>query len=165
MTATPVQTKTAQRRPLRFESFEQMWAEVQRIAAAERDGRLRRTGNWTPGQTLGHLATWANFPYDGYPPTLRPPWLIKVILKTRKAKYLSGSLPAGVRIPKVDGGTVGTEDMSLDEGVARLQKAWARLLAGPPKIDNPIFGPLTHDEWKAINLRHAELHLGFLHPE
>ena len=30
---------------------------------------------------------------------------------------------------------------------------------------HPIFGKLTHDEWIAINLRHAELHLGFQVPE
>ena len=40
-----------------------------------------------------------------------------------------------------------------------------RLDARPPDAPNPIFGRLTHDEWKAINLRHAELHMGFLHPQ
>jgi len=53
---------------LRFSNHEDLWREIDRIAAADRAGRLRRTGNWTAGQTFGHLAAWTNFPYDGYPP-------------------------------------------------------------------------------------------------
>ena len=40
-----------------------------------------------------------------------------------------------------------------------------RLQAEAPTAPNVIFGQLTHEEWIAINLRHAELHLGFLIPE
>jgi len=36
-----------------------------------------------------------------------------------------------------------------------------RLRAGPPARPNVIFGPLTHDEWIQLHLRHAELHLSF----
>jgi hypothetical protein len=34
-----------------------------------------------------------------------------------------------------------------------------------PTAPSPILGTLTHEEWIAMHLRHAELHLGFLIPE
>ena len=52
--SSPVNTgKVADRRVLRFESIDQVLAEVDRLAAAERAGRLRRLGDWTLGQALG----------------------------------------------------------------------------------------------------------------
>lgn len=162
---TPVDTGTAEHRKLRFQSSAQMWAEIDRIVAAARAGRLRRTGNWEAGQILNHLAAWASFPYDGYPAKLNPPWFVRLLMKGKKKKYLYDGLPAGVRIPGVEGGTAATEPTSLDEGLARMRKAWDRLDRSPPTSPNPLFGPMSHDEWKAVHLRHAELHLGFLHPE
>ena len=69
--------KVAGRRTLRFESIDQMTAEVDRLVEAERAGRLRRVGNWTLGQTLGHLATWTEYAYTGAP--LKPPFFIRWI--------------------------------------------------------------------------------------
>ena len=165
MATTQIDTgKVTDRRQLRFETLDQVREDAERIAAAERAGRLRRTGNWTAGQTLGHLAAWINYAYDGYPPDLRPPWFIKLILRFQKNKFLRGPMPAGVRIPRVDGGTKGTEPLSLDEGLSRLRKAVDRLKAAPPAASSPVFGPMTHEEWRSNHLRHAELHLSFLHP-
>jgi hypothetical protein len=157
-------SKVTDRRNLRFNSPDDLWRDVDQIAAADRAGRLRRTGNWTTGQTFGHLAAWTSFPYDGYPPTLRAPWFVILILKGRKNKYLNQGLPAGVHIPKVPGGTAGIEPLALDEGLSRLRGAWDRLRKSPPSVPNPIFGPLSYQEWINLNLRHGELHLSFLHP-
>lgn len=161
----PVDTKSVKDfRKLSFGAPAVMWTEIERLAAAERAGTLRRTGNWTLGQILGHLATWIDFAYDGYPPELNPPWFIKLILKLQKKRFMRGPLPTGVRIPKVEGGTYGTEPLSLEEGLFRLRKSWERLDEAPPSHPNIIFGPMSHEEWKTVHLRHAELHLGFLLP-
>ena len=53
--------KVPGRRPLRFESIDQVLAEVDRLVEAERAGQLKRLGNWTLGQVLGHLAVWAEY--------------------------------------------------------------------------------------------------------
>jgi hypothetical protein len=55
--------------------------------------------------------------------------------------------------------------MPLDEALPRLQRVMDRLKVEVPTIPNELFGPLTHEEWIAINLRHIELHLGFFIPE
>ena len=160
---TTVNTKVADRRRLRFSTVDELLADVDRLVAAEKAGSLRRTGNWTAGQVFGHLATWTNFAYEGYP--FRPPWFIRWILRKKKAAYLRDGMPAGVRIPKVPNGTFGTELMGTEEGAKRLRGALLRLKSGePPKFDSPAFGKLNHEERIAMNLRHAELHLSFLHP-
>ncbi len=160
----PVDTgKVAGRRLLRFESIDQVTAEVDRLVEAERAGQLRRLGNWTLGQTLGHLATWAEYSYTGAP--LKVPFFIKWILRLRKQKFLFGPMRAGVRIPGVEGGTLAIEPLPLDEALARMRRVMERLKREAPTAPSAIFGPLKHEEWIAITLRHAELHLGFLIPD
>jgi hypothetical protein len=160
----PVDTaKVAGRRILRFESIDEMMAEVDRLVQAEKGGRLKHVGNWTPGQVLGHLAVWTEYSYTG--PPIKAPWFIKLIFRLRKRKSLYGPMRAGVKIPGVPGGTLAMEPMPLDEALERLQRVTERLKTEAPRVPNVIFGPLNHQEWIALNLRHAELHLGFLIPE
>ena len=151
------------RRPLRFNSIDEVILDVDRLVEAERKGRLKRLGNWTLGQTLGHLATWAGFAFTPNP--LKPPFFVRWIVRMRKSRYINESLPAGVRIPRVEGGTLGTKVISLEEGVRLYREALLRLKRDPPTQVNTLFGRLTHDEWINLNLRHAELHLGFMVPQ
>jgi hypothetical protein len=155
-------SKVANRRILRFNSIDELLLEVDRLAAAEHSGRLTRLGNWTLGQALGHLATWSEFIYNGVP--IKPPFFIRWIIRLQKRKFLASPLPAGVKIPNVAGGTLGTEPMSLDAGLARYQTSMHRLKVEPPLLPSPIFGKLTHEETIALALRHAELHLSFFAP-
>jgi hypothetical protein len=156
--------KVQDRRPLRYGSVDDVLADVDRIVAAERAGTLRRTGNWTAGQAMGHVAAWINFAYEGFP-MKPPPWFIRLILRRMKSKYLRGGLPSGVRIPKAEHGTYAVEPLATDEGASRLRTALQRLKSDEPaNYDSPAWGKMEHEERVAINLRHAELHLSFLHP-
>lgn len=151
------------RRSLRFATIDELLADVDRVVAADKAGTLRRTGNWTAGQVFGHLATWINYAYEGFP--IRPPWFIRWILRMKKAAYLRDGMPAGVRIPRVPNGTFGTEPLGTEEGAKRLRSALLRLKSGEPaKFESPAFGKMPLDERIALNLRHAELHMSFLHP-
>lgn len=153
------------RRTLRFETLDDVLADAEAVVAAEKRATLKQLGNWTPGRALAHLAAWANYPYDGYPPTLgRPSWFIRWILGLKKHSYIHHGLPAGVRIPKVEGGTVGADEVSGKEGLKRLQTALERMKNAPPTTPNLIFGSLSHREWMALQCRHAELHLSFFDP-
>jgi hypothetical protein len=95
---------------------------------------------------------------------LNPPFFIKWILRLRKQKFIWEPMAAGVKIPGVKGGTLNTEPMSTDEGLARFQRVMERLKKEPPTHPHNVFGQLTHEEAIAITLRHAELHLSFLVP-
>lgn len=161
----PIDTsKVTDRRELHFADLADIMRDAQACAAAERNGTLRLTGNWTLGQILGHLAFWMNAPYEGYPGLRKPPWIIKIILKFMKGKFIRGPMPKGVKIPKVEGGTLGRDVIPTDEAMRRLEAGIERLRKGPPTIPNIVLGPLTHHEWIKLNLRHSELHLGYAHP-
>lgn len=161
-----VNTKAAPRRTLRFNSLAELDAELARIEQADLAGRLSHTGNWTPGQILGHIAAWLEFAWNGYPPELRPPRLVRWILMRRKERYLRDGLPIGVRIPGLKDGTLGTDAMSTADGLARLRRALEPLRRGEDQpFDSPAFGKLSSADAIRANLRHAELHLGFLRYE
>jgi hypothetical protein len=149
-------------RRLQFDTVNVLRAEIDRIVAAERAGTLRRTGNWTAGQAFGHLAAWINFAYEGYP--MRVPWFIRPFIRRKLRQYLAGGMDAGVRIPRVEGGTYATEVLPTEEGAARLRAALDRMERELARYDSPAFGKLPEELRIKLNLRHAELHLGFLHP-
>jgi len=155
--------KVANRRLLHFDSIDQMLQEVDRLVAAERAGRLVQLGNWTLGQVLGHLATWSEFSYTGVP--LKPPFFIRWIVRFQKNKFLYKPMPSGVKIPGIEGGTLGIKPATLEEGLARFKSICQRLKTEAPTAPSPIFGRMTHDESIALSLRHAELHLGFFVPQ
>lgn len=163
--SAPIDTGKVHRRPLRFASIDDALAEIDRIVAADESGKLTKLGNWTAGQNLAHVAAWLDYGYSGFP-LKPPPWFIRVIIRMQKKKYLRDGFPSGVRIPNVENGTVGQDDVSTAEGAARLRRAFERLRSGePPKFDSPAFGPMSLEERIQLNLRHAELHLGFLQLE
>lgn len=157
-----IDTRKVKRRPLAFVTLKDAMREAEALAAAERAGRLRAKGNWTLGQTMGHLAFWVGCAFDGLPAEFRPPpWPVRTLLRLVRGQVLRGRMPAGFRIGGAAEGTFGIEPMSAEEGLARLRSAYTRLENGSPTKPNPVFGPLTPDQWRAIHLRHAELHLGF----
>lgn len=145
-------------RRLRFESIGEALAEAGRLVASERAGRLARCGNWPLGRMLGHLATWASFAFDGYPPALRASLVVRLVLRLIRKRALSGPMPLGFRIRGFPEGTAGLGPLPTEEGHRRFQAAMTRLRDNAPTIRNPIFGRLTHDQWIQLNLRHAELH-------
>ena len=152
--------KLTNRRKLRFSSIDEVFADVEKLLAAERAGNLARIGNWSFGQTLGHLAAWAGFCFDGYP--INPPKVIGWILRLRRNSFIRGAMPAGVHIPRVKGGTVAIEQLATEEGYSRFHRAFERLKSNCPPDRHPFLGKMTHDDWIALNLRHCELHLSFM---
>lgn len=159
-----VDTRTAPRRPLNFGSIADLRADLDRLERAHAAGTLEATGNWSPGQALGHLATWIGFAYTGPPRASIPAAPIRLMLRMTKRRWLSKTLPAGFRIPRVEGGTFGIEPLEFDEGIRRLRADLMRLESEPPPPRHPLFGRMTHQEWIQLHLRHAELHMGFLKP-
>lgn len=145
---------------LRFETLPAANAYAEQLAAAAELAPLASRGKWSLGQALGHLAYWANAPFDGYPAAPKPPLPIRLILKLFRNRILNVGMAKGVKIPGAPGGTYGTDDMPTHEGLSRLHSAFTRIDERDPAMPNPLFGPMSHAEWKKINLRHAELHLG-----
>lgn len=158
----PIDTRQARRRQLRCESIPEVLEEVARIQAAAERGELHTSGNWTAGQIMTHVAAWIEYGYEGYPIS-PPPWFVRWILRWQLKKYLRDGMPAGARIPGIEGGTLGMEELPATEAADRLAAAFQRLETDEPApYDSPAFGAMTHEDRIQLNLRHAELHLGFL---
>ena len=154
-----------QRRQLRLETLDDLLAEVDRVLEADRAGRLKAVGNWTPGQILGHIAAWIEYGYDGYPMP-KPPWFVRLLARWHFKKMLRDGMQPGFSIPGVEGGTYGIDDMPTDEAAERLRAAVRRLQAGEPaRYHSPAFGAISEEDRVQLTLRHAELHLSFLVPE
>ncbi|MFO0829754.1 MAG: DUF1569 domain-containing protein [Phycisphaerales bacterium] len=159
-----VDTKSVtDRRSLTLNSLQDLRREVERIAASERSGKLRRSGNWSAGQSFHHLATWMGYSYTG-PPGPKPPWLLRLMGPVIKRRFLTKGVPAGFRMRNVEGGTYGSEPRSLDEGTREILAAIERLGRERLPDRHALFGRMTPDEWIRLHLKHAELHLSFLHP-
>jgi hypothetical protein len=164
-TATPVNTKTANRREVRYLTIDDLLRDMDKVIASEKAGTLTRTGNWTPGQVFNHLATWIDYGYQGFPPKAHPPFFIRWLLMMKKKKMIRNGMPLGVKIPGIKDGTLGCENCSTEIGAAKLLASLARLKNREPvKFESPAFGPMSDDERIAFQLRHAETHMGFLHP-
>jgi len=158
---TEIDTRqVARRRTLHFESLNEVMADVEKLAAAQEQGKLRCLGNWSPGQNLGHLASWVDYSYDGVP--FKVPFIAKIVMRPMKNRFLHKPMRPGSRIPKLPGGTAGIDPLSFEEGLTRFRKNFTRLKSEAPQRPHVVFGNLTHEEWICQHLRHAELHLSFM---
>lgn len=158
-------TRKAFRRDLAFESLEQLEAELDRLRRAHHAGTLRTSGNWSPGQILGHLAKWIAWDLDDdFPFTV--PWLVRVIAGRFKNRLAERPFKPGWNFKPKTGDLGGDPDYSFEEGWDRLQNQLDRLRAGETlACDNPVLGPITHEQGLRMQLNHCALHLGFLHPD
>ncbi len=147
------------RRVLRFASIEQMLADADALAVSERAGQLRCAGTWRLGQAMHHLASWADYAYDGLP--IKIPLALRIMFRPMKQRAIHKPMPAGLRIPRIPAGTLAIVQEPLDTALPRFHQSFDRLQSEAPTLPHPIFGPLTHDEWINLNLRHCELHLSF----
>ena len=153
----PVNTKkVVGRRELRYESYSDLAADAQRLAATTH----RTLGNWTLGQILLHTAQAIDSSIDGAGFALPLPlrWVMTFLMKRR---FLNRSLPAGFKtspqfIPS---------ETSVEEGLAALRRAIERQATTTERANHPAFGSISQKEWDDFNLRHAEMHMSFVVPE
>src|SRR3954466_16310279 len=122
------------RRELRFETMSGAIRDAEMLAEAEGRGALRANGNWELGQAIGHVATWARFPLDGYPPMPRPPWFIRMMVPFVKGPFLNKGLAPGANIGNLPNGTFGTEPMETPVAIQRLREAFNRLEEQAPTV-------------------------------
>ncbi len=82
-----------------------------------------------------------------------------------KKKLIAGAMPPGMKLPPNFAAAVIPEPTSIEEGLAELRAAIARLEQEPHRARKPLFGNLTKEEWNRIHLNHAKLHMSFLVPQ
>lgn len=156
-----VNTKTAPgRRDLRFDSYDELLSDAQKLA----DGEVMLVGNWTLGQIFQHLATAYNGSIDGL--NFKVSWIIKVMARLlMKKKFLYGQMPSGFQIPEKNRAEFVPEDStSIETALAALKAAVHRLQTESQRVVHPVLGELSRDEWDNWHWRHAEMHMSFAVP-
>ena len=159
----PSNTPPGGRRVLHFDRLDEVTADVRKLVEADHRQSLRQAGSWTFGQTLGHLASWVNYGYDGVP--VKIPFFVPWIMRPLKRFVLNRPMKPGARIPRVPGGTLAIEVISTEAAIPQFFEAFDRLAKSRPTQPSPLFGPMSHEEWIKLHLRHSELHLSFLIPD
>ena len=148
----------ARRRSLRFRDASEVIDEVTRLQISGHESR----GNWSLAQVVEHLARGIDCSYEGFDFTV--PWLAQVVLgRLVKRRFLYDSMPSGYQF-RSETVLVPSSDTNLDRAVEHLRRSFDRLQWDPPTKPHPLLSKLTHQEWQALALRHAELHLSFVHP-
>jgi hypothetical protein len=153
------------KRQLKFNNTDELMAEVRSL---NENGYLSN-GNWTLGQTCGHLANWMRYPLDGYP--VAPPpiraifWVMKkTVGPGMKRKILAegfkgGMMTAPESVPQPD-------ELSDQQGVDQLQEVVDRVNAYDRELlPSPLFGEMDKPMHVTVTLLHAEHHLGYLEPK
>lgn len=162
----PVDTTAAARRTLRFASPAEVLADLDRLEAAHREGRLRSTGNWDAGTNFRHLAIPIQRSMDGFEESAVPLWR-KVVgrLLLRPIVLRVESFKPGIRLDRRTEAFL-WQATPFDDGLAMLRTQVSRWIGGVRMTHpHPAFGPMTHDQWASFHLKHCALHLGFLIPQ
>ncbi len=147
------------RRTLRFATLDDVLADIQQWEGTS----VKSLGNWSVGQILAHLAIPINGAIDGM--KFRPAWYIRWIARCFKKRFLYGRMPAGFKLPKAAESELIPPPTSTEDGIAALRTAIARIQQDGHRVEHPILGKLSRDEWDAVNLRHCEMHMSFIVPE
>ena len=148
----------AGRRELRFETYDDLLAEVERLAA----GDVRLLGNWSLGQNIAHLSRVMIASLDGFPFSANP--LMRFFARLLfKKKFLTKPLPAGFQASPSAGALMPGETSS-DEGLGEMRAAIQRCKGESGRVMHPFLGDLSLPQWEMFHLRHAEMHLSFVQP-
>ncbi|MFG0257891.1 MAG: DUF1569 domain-containing protein [Phycisphaerales bacterium JB043] len=163
-----INTKTAPHRELTFNSPQEILDELDLLEAANNAGTLVHSGNWSPGQILEHCAKLPLMGLDG--PLFKGPLLIRLLLKFPpiRKKALNGEMSRGIQLKGPPAkALVPPDTTTFEQGLSNMRAQLKRLINGETMTHpSAIFGPLTHDQWIALNNKHCAMHFGFMsYPE
>jgi peptidoglycan/xylan/chitin deacetylase (PgdA/CDA1 family) len=157
------------RRQIHLQSPSDLLAEVDRIQASASVGSVRPSGNWTAAQAFQHLAKFIEYSFDGFP--FRYPWPYRVVVwLIRRVSWswlLKLTFRPGFTNPPVVARAVDPDAaVTLEHAGQSLRRQIRRILDGERMVQrSPTGEPVSHEQWVEAHLRHAELHLSFLHLE
>ena len=158
--ATIDPTKVTGRRELRYDTYDDLLADAERMASQE----VKTLGNWSYPQVLDHLAKSLNKMIDG--PGFMLPMPMRFIMRlTMMKKMVNETFDPGFKFPA----SVAKDfdpDPTIETGAAieSLRAAIERVKADPTRAKHPGFGTITTRGWDQFQLRHCEMHMSFVQP-
>ncbi len=154
------------RRTLRFQNFSESVADARDLLAR---GYLQ-LGKWNLSQTLGHLSDWLRFPVEGYPSA---PFPLNFVLWGMKITIGPGMRRKIIRNQEFSSGkptmpsTVKAADQQTDaQAMAEFERVVAQFESHSGSWHaSPLFGNMTRNEHRELQLLHVAHHLSFLIPK
>ena len=152
---------SSNRRELSFADLNEVVAEVERLAA----GEVTTSGNHTFTEIVEHLAITHDMT-TGKVVGPKPPFFMRLLMPFMKGMIVNDKpLKAGFKLPdKAEAFFWPKTDKSLADAITHLKESVERYQTQGPLPKHPMFGKLTEEQNLNMNLRHAALHLGFVHP-
>ncbi len=154
-------TAPTARRELHYATLDEFQADVEHVAA----GKYRTVGSWSYPQILDHLSRTMVCSLEGF--GFKAPWIIRTLIAPLvKNSFLTKPMKAGFKLPrKLAAALLPTGDLTLPAALEQIRTAIRRCKDETPTVGHPAFGKLARQEWTALYLRHAELHMSFVVPE
>lgn len=159
--AAPIDTaKVKGRRQVRYESYDDLLADAERMAGLE----VRTLGNWSYGQILDHLARSIHAMIEG--PGFSMPMPMRFIMRQlMMKKMVHQELPPGFKFPvKVSDRFTPPEGAQVEPSLDALREAVARVKSTDQRGLHPAFGTVKTSDWDSFQLRHCEMHMSFVQP-
>ena len=149
----------AEHRKLRFKSMDEAMAEAERLAALE----TRTTGHFSLGQIFEHLARTFEITLGQreVPPAPLPMKILSRIVRPMVLRKAT----TGFKLPaKTQDALWPSDPVSTEEGLAHLREAYGKFKSTSELPKHVFFGKMTRQQHDALQCRHFEGHLGFVHP-
>lgn len=150
---------TSSRREVHYASLDEFLHDAQRLA----EGEARTLGEWTYAQILQHLSVALTASVVGF--GFRGPWLLRTLIGPMVLRrILKNGMKPGFRLKGAAQRLIPSDDVALPKALSKLRTAVERFQESSTLAEHPVFGRLDRDQWTALHLRHAELHMSFVHP-
>ncbi len=130
-------TQSTGRRQLRFGTVDDILADIEQLNR----GKVRSLGNWSPGQSLKHLAIVVKGSLDGFD-IKAPLWVRLVVQGFMKKRILTKPMRPGFQLPKRAAALLPGET-SWDDGFHALRAALERVKVESQRHPHPVLGTLT----------------------
>ena len=149
-----------ERRELKFGSMDEVVAEIDRLAESE----IRTTGNHSFPEIVRHLALTHDM-VTGKVKGPSPPWYLKLVIVFMKSSMLKDKpLPSGFKLPAAaEAFFWPSSEVSQEDAVVHFKESVANYVANGPLPKHPVWGTITAEQSMSMNLRHAAMHLSFVH--
>ncbi|MCA9084130.1 MAG: DUF1569 domain-containing protein [Planctomycetaceae bacterium] len=154
-------SNSPEHRELVFRSLDEVVAEAERLAA----GEVRTTGRHSFGQILEHLARTHDIT-TGKVVGPSPPWFMKLIIPLMKPFiFRDRPVKPGFKLPpNAEAYFWPDQEFDVATALEHLKESVRYYDTHGPLAKHPMFGKITREQSLSLNLRHAALHLGFVHP-
>lgn len=149
-----------EQRELTLNSLNDVIAEAERLAAID----VVTTGKHDFAHILEHLALAFKMS-AGKIQGPRPPFVMRLMMPIIRMMIFAGKpLKPGIKLPPDAEGFFWPErEIEVEEALAHLKDAVAEYQATDPLPAHPVFGKSTREQNESLNIRHAALHLSFVH--